>query len=302
VEALLVLIDICQRLNFRSFEPVLHSSRCVLSVVEAVIERPFQVYLHWKEVLLVIVDTVSSGRNWFSGRLSRSSTQVAEWRREGASFICCERWNPSMEVELDLFGSSLSGWIELNFATFEPVLHWSRSVESVVPGISVQSSHTSSGITTRNLALVCIFKRFEPVQHQSRSVKSVEASNLGMFPVEWLLGTSQWLNWSTHSLIAVELIWFSGGLSRSYTQVAECGSVQSRCACSWMTARNHSVVELSTHSGWIFEFQDVWTGLASKSLSGGAATTTTTRSISGWIGANHQPIFWISGQLNLSCI
>ena len=63
VEVLLVLIDICQRLNFRSFEPVLHSSRCVLSVVEAVIERPFQVYLHWKEVLLVIVDTVSSGRN-----------------------------------------------------------------------------------------------------------------------------------------------------------------------------------------------------------------------------------------------
>jgi len=48
VEVLLVLIDICQRLNFRSFEPVLHPSRWV----EAVVEGPFQVYLHWKEVLL----------------------------------------------------------------------------------------------------------------------------------------------------------------------------------------------------------------------------------------------------------
>jgi len=48
VEALLVLIDVCQRLNFRSFAPVLHWSRCVLSVVEAVVERPFQVFILWK--------------------------------------------------------------------------------------------------------------------------------------------------------------------------------------------------------------------------------------------------------------
>jgi len=50
VEVPLVLIDTCQRLNFRSFEPVSHPSRWV----EAVVECPFQVYLHWKEVLLVI--------------------------------------------------------------------------------------------------------------------------------------------------------------------------------------------------------------------------------------------------------
>jgi len=52
----LLLIDIkAWRLNFRTVEPVLHPSRWV-EAVEAVAERPIQVYLHWKEVLLVIVD------------------------------------------------------------------------------------------------------------------------------------------------------------------------------------------------------------------------------------------------------
>jgi len=56
VELLLLLIDIkAWRLNFRTVEPVLHRSRWV-EAVEAVAERPIQVYLHWKEVLLVIVD------------------------------------------------------------------------------------------------------------------------------------------------------------------------------------------------------------------------------------------------------
>ena len=87
----------------------------------------------------------------------------------------------------------------LNFASFVPVLHSSRSVLKLG---SVQSSHISSGITTRLLvvevdqvsAVELNFRRFEPVLHQSRSVESVEASNLGMFQVESLLGTSQWLN------------------------------------------------------------------------------------------------------------
>ena len=43
------------RLNFRTIEPVLHSSRWVEAVEEAVAERPIQVYLHWKEVLLLVI-------------------------------------------------------------------------------------------------------------------------------------------------------------------------------------------------------------------------------------------------------
>ena len=43
-------------MNFRTVEPVLHSSCWVEAVEEAVAERPIHVYLQWKEVLLVIVD------------------------------------------------------------------------------------------------------------------------------------------------------------------------------------------------------------------------------------------------------
>jgi len=85
----------------------------------------------------------------------------------------------------------------LNFASFVPVLHSSCSVEAVSG--SVQSRSLSTGSTTRLLvvevdqvsAVELNFRRFEPVLHQSRSVESVEASNLGMFQVESLLGTSQ---------------------------------------------------------------------------------------------------------------
>jgi len=56
VEVLLVIVDIkAWQLNFRTIEPVLHPSHWV-EAVEAVVERPFQVYLHWKEALLVIAD------------------------------------------------------------------------------------------------------------------------------------------------------------------------------------------------------------------------------------------------------
>jgi len=55
VEVLLLIHINAWRLNFRAIEPVLHPSRWV-EAVEAVAERPIQVYLHWKEVLLVIVD------------------------------------------------------------------------------------------------------------------------------------------------------------------------------------------------------------------------------------------------------
>ena len=55
VEVLLVIVDIkAWRLNFRTIEPVLHPSRWV-EAVEAVAERPIQVYLHWKEVLLLVI-------------------------------------------------------------------------------------------------------------------------------------------------------------------------------------------------------------------------------------------------------
>ena len=122
-------------------------------------------------------------------------------RREAASFICCERNAPSIAKSRRISLDQVLAVEFLNFASFEPVLHSSRSVWKLG---SVQSSHISSGITTRNqliLALVFYFKTFEPVQHWSRSVESVEeASNLGMFPVEVvLLVAYQWLNWSTHS-------------------------------------------------------------------------------------------------------
>ena len=64
------------------------------------------------------------------------------------------------------------------------------------------------GISQRlNLTVVDLnFRTVEPVQHQSRSVESVEeASNLGVFPVESPLGTSQWLN---HPLTALEFLYF----------------------------------------------------------------------------------------------
>jgi len=51
VEVLLVLIDVCQRLNFRSFEPVLHLSRWAEAVVE--LSNPGLFAL--EGVLLVIV-------------------------------------------------------------------------------------------------------------------------------------------------------------------------------------------------------------------------------------------------------
>jgi len=167
---------------------------------------------------------------------------------------------------------------------------------------------------TCSLALDNYFKTFEPVQHRSRSVESMEeASILGMFPVQAVLLAHQWLNLSTHSLIAVELNWISGRLSRSCTQVAECGSVQSRYVSSWMTTRNQSVVEFIhslTQSGWIFWISGCLSRSSIKVAECAVAdcsycyyyyrsNATTTRSISGGIGSNHH---WISRQLNLSCI
>jgi len=158
-----------------------------------------------------------------SRRLSRWYIQVAECRRVQSRYVSSGISTASLSVVELIHSLTHSGWIELIFRTFEPVLHWSRSVESV------------------------------------------EASNLGMFPVESVLLAYQWLNWSTDSLTAVKLNWFSGRLSRSYIQVAVC-------------------VE------------------ASNPLEVSTATATATRSISGGIGSNHQLTIWFSGQLNLSCI
>jgi len=158
VEVLLLLIDIkAWRLNFRTIEPVLHPSRWV-EAVEAVADRPIQVYLHWKEVLLVIVDI-----HWISRRLSRSYTQVAGCMEE-------EKLLPLSAVSTmlhllpkkkDLFGSSLSGWIEFrDFCT---------------------------SLTFKSLSL--------------------EASNQGIFPVMSLLGTcSQRLNWPP-TLLKFQDVW-----------------------------------------------------------------------------------------------
>jgi len=251
VEVLLVLIDLCQRLNhlnFRRFEPVLHRSR-------------------WVEVVAAVAQNVHS-RSSCSGSTTSDSRYSLNFKRfepvlhssrwvEEASFICCERNTPSIAKSRRI---SLDQVLAVELFEFQD--YWAGLALKSLSGISVQSRYNSSGITTRNqsaveliLTLDYYFKTFEPVQHWSRSVESVEeASNLGMFPVESvLLVAYQWLNWSTHSLIAVELNWFSGRLSRSYTQVAGCGSVQSRYVSSWMTTRNQSVVELIhslTHSSW----------------------------------------------------
>jgi len=186
VELLLLLIDVkAWRLNFRTIEPVLHPSR----------------WEQWKQWQNVQSRSLSSGSTTTID--NRCLCQRLNFRTfEPVLHLSC--WVEEEKLlPLSLLWALISIYCKaerisldqvlavefLNFASFEPVLHSSRSVWKLG---SVQSSHISSGITTRNqsaveliLALVFYFKTFEPVQHPSRSVESVEeASNLGMFPVE----------------------------------------------------------------------------------------------------------------------
>jgi len=92
----------CQQLNhlnFRTLEPVLRWSRCVLSVV-SVAECPFQVHLHWKEVLPVTAD-------WISGRLGgwkKRSFLCPLWVQHS---ICCQKHKGSIRIK----SQRLNFWI-----------------------------------------------------------------------------------------------------------------------------------------------------------------------------------------------
>jgi len=123
VEVLLVIVDIKAWLGGWISGPVLHWSRWV----EAVAERPIQVYLHWKE------GTTSDSRYQVGGWIEFQdiwaglTLKSLGGRREAASFICCERWNPSIaKAERISLDQVLA--VELNFRTIEPVSHSSRSV------------------------------------------------------------------------------------------------------------------------------------------------------------------------------
>ena len=131
---------------------------------------------------------------WISGALSRSYIQVA----------VCLHWK-ALLVTADVIEfrdcwaglalKSLSGWKKRSCFL---CLLW--ALESIY-----RTGTGSLWIKSQRLNHLN-FRTIEPVQHQSCSVESVEeASNLGMFPVESLLGTSQWLN---HPLTAVEFLNF----------------------------------------------------------------------------------------------
>jgi len=112
---------------------------------------------------------------------------------------------------------SVGSWIELNFATFEPVLHWSGSVwklrreaASFISAVSADihllpKAEGSIRIKSQRLNHLN-FAPFVPVLHSSRSVLCLEASNQAIFPVESILGTSQGLNWSL-TLLKFQDVW-----------------------------------------------------------------------------------------------
>ena len=131
------------------------------------------------------------------------------------------------------------------------------------------ASYHYLAIITSFKSLFLNFGNFEPVYHWSRCVLSVlsvveavvKASNPCLFAVELLLVIIDTKAW--------RLNWFSGGLSRSYTEVAVCyqwwkqwQNVQSRSICTGRTTSD------SRYQGLAVEFQDYWACLALKLLCG----------------------------------
>jgi len=190
-----------QQLNFRRIEPVLHQSRWVEAVVKAewkqYPERPIHVFLQWKHYYPVLA--VEFQDVWTCLAFKSLSG------REAASSIWCDHCSPSIYCQStkDPLGLSLSGWI----TWISGQLY--RSYAQFAECGSVQSSHVSSGITTRNKSVVeshsggLNFRTIEPVLHRSRWVESVEeASILGMFPVEVAPESSSgWLDALSHAWI-----------------------------------------------------------------------------------------------------
>jgi len=97
---------ICQRLNFRTFEPVIHPSRWVEAVVKASNPGIFGSGSATSDNRCQVSVLAVEFQDLWAGLTLNSLSG----RREAASFICCKRWIPSKELELDLFGSSLRGW------------------------------------------------------------------------------------------------------------------------------------------------------------------------------------------------
>jgi len=117
----------CQRLNFRSFELVLHPSRWVEAVV-SVVEN-----IHSRSLSSGSTAAIDNRHpcQRLNFRTFEPVLHLSRWVEEEKQLPLSLLWaleSIYCQSRKDLFGSSLSGWIELNFATFEPVLHSSRSV------------------------------------------------------------------------------------------------------------------------------------------------------------------------------
>jgi len=153
---------------------------------------------------------------WISGPLSRSYIQVAGWKHWKQ---WCRTSIPGpVAVEVLLVIVDVKWAVELNFRTFEPVLHLSCWVKKrscflyllwALESIYCQKQKDLSGsslsgwIEFRDFCTTLTFKSL-----------SLEASNQGIFPVISLLGTcSQRLNWPP-TLFKFQDVW-AGGTSKS---------------------------------------------------------------------------------------
>jgi len=209
---------------------------------------------------------MSSGRNWI------------EFQDLWAGLALKSLTEEEKQLPLSAVSADVHLWPKAERISLDQVLavelNWisrllNQSYIQVTQFGSVQSRSLFTGSSTRLLVVevdqVSVVElNFRTIEPVQHSSRSVEeASNLGMLWVELVPEQQQWLN-------------------------------------------------CSTHSAWTFEFKDVWAGPTSKSLSGISGHCAqwnqwhcccySSRSISGGIGSNRQLNFWISGQLNLSCI
>jgi len=238
-------------LIFGNFEPVLHWSRWVLSVVSVVeaVEEASIPGLCPVEVLLVLIDICQ----WLN---FRSFEPVLHWSRLVEAVAAVAAVAQNVHSRSSCSGSTTSdSRYSLNFRTIEPVLHSSCSVEVEEEAASFICCErfTPSIVKSRRIPLDQVlavesfefqdywaglaFKLLSGISVQSRYTSSGITTARNQSAVEM----------TSHS------IKISRRLSRSYTQVAVCGSVQSRYVSSWMTTRNQSVVEL-IHSLIAIEF------------------------------------------------
>jgi len=204
VEVLLVLIDICQRLNFRSFEPVLHWSRWVEAVdaVAAVAQN-----VHSRSSCSG--STTSDSRYSLNFRTIEPVLHSSRWVEEEKLLPLSLLWvleSIYCQSRKDLFGSSLSGWIEFQD-------YWAGlALKSLCAQFgSVQSRHICSDITTRNQSAVELISHSIKIsRHLSRSYTQVAVcgSVQSRYVSSCMTTRNQSVVELIHSLIAVEFLNF----------------------------------------------------------------------------------------------